>query len=528
MINQFRPKNQLDTKTLDSNTGLKMQVSTSVLISSQNFIPEVFQTEEKDPEIFCDWITANGKNLSEDQLSELLNQILIGQFWGENFHCEEYDSYTTLFRGGAVYEKTYQNEIGIKLKVLKKESGYTILLSLSGKVLEAVIAKNDFISLCELIKFLTELPLSISRIDLSIDDYSKTNNILDFLNWFCQGNFQGCSSKKLVLSGKGKFYTGVTLYFGSRQSDKSLRIYDTWVKHKKKSLRFEAEFKGIKAKQIQEILLEFANQINTKSLHGCDNLQVKIREKISNLILSTVSFCDKETKPKRINTKLIYPEFSQWKEFKKSINKNFEKVKLVARLQAQSVKAKWDYLDKKVKGTLELFAEGFGLEILLKLVELLVLLSTSKNRPEVIKKDKKLLIASMQKKGIKAIFSDSEQQEIFNKYGIDFGTNTSYYQPKIKEDSLVANKKVLGGLLKQKELDKNNRLRLEKELNNPLENNNYFSENKSTFIYQKLLDNFSIVEFLYQHIPSAFKQLINKLNFEEREIIINHCEFICS
>ncbi|BAU09055.1 hypothetical protein FIS3754_50170 (plasmid) [Fischerella sp. NIES-3754] len=380
------------------------------------------------------------------------------------------------------------------------------------------------LSVAKLVDCLSGLNLNLTRIDLSIDDYQKRLNVLDILNWFNEGNFSGFTTKLPIPSGKGNKYTGLTLNCGSRESDKFVRIYDTFGKHKTKATRFEGEFKDYKAKQIQQVLMDFALQTYNVPLHTYHDLQLQLREYISNLLLSTVSFCDRTKKPKRIKTKLVYPEFSEWLEFKEYINKNFQKVKLVARLQVQSIRDKWEYLKKQVKGTLSLIRKGLSKETLHKLIDLLLCLDDDKKRPDIITKDRKLLIASMQKNGIFSILNEQELQQYYNEYGVDFGSQTSYYSPAIKEDSLTANKKVLRSLLKQNQVNGENELRLNQELNDNLAYNNYFNISEDNSLYNTLLDNYNIIEILYKNIPSLFSQLLNKLNLEQRQNILEYCE----
>ncbi len=546
--NQHQGKNRTKAlktnKTLVSNTGLKMQGLLKESLSTflkygQTAIEEFWHYENKQPETFCDWLTfcSNKSGITEASLSEILNQVLIGSYWGKTFEVAQYDSTFSLFRGGSKFNYQYKNQIGISLSTGSLDNGnQKAILKLSGSILSQLFKRNDLLSVAQFIAFLSSNGFHLSRIDLSIDDYQKKLDCFQVSDWVNSGNYQFFKEKKIHLSGtaiKGKNLTnGLTIDCGSRQSHKMIRIYDTFYKHGKKATRIELELKDKKAKFIENFFIRMAkfyeDELNNK-LHGCNKkdktllhgCNEKLLREVQNIILSCVSFCDK-SKGKRVGTKIEYPEFIEWIDFKKYINKNLKKRKLVVCSKKPSIKGSWDFLNKQVKGTIALLVNGLGREKFDKLIDLLLLKDKEKIRPLIIDKDKSLMVAELKSHGINAILSESETQQIFNEYGIDFGTNTSYYEPKIKEDSITANKQLLRSLLKKNQVSGTNQERLKDELNNPLFPNNYFNQDKT--LYNDLLDNYQIIEFLFKKVPSLFSQLINKLNIQERETVLEYCE----
>lgn len=535
-------------KTLDSNTGFKMQ---GICVSAQNYINQIFEIEDKPPEFFSDWITFAGNKINEENFEKIIRTILIGEYWDKNYDTAQYDSNVALFRGGEKYKYLYKNEIGITLKVrdfeisqekIKDEAvensidkRYQCLLSLSGKVLQQLFKRNDIHSIAKFVDHCVKLGLHLTRIDLSIDDYQKRLKILDVARWTEQGNIQGFYSFHIHKSGgKVKNYAktkikGITVDCGSRESDKFVRIYDTFVKHKKKAIRFEGEFKDKKAKVIQDYFTNYCEKINCiYALNNCIDAIDKHKKDLllwsKNILLSGINFCDKDN-GKRVGTKIQYPLFEQWEKWLNYISEKFEKVKLVVCKKVHTVRDKFDFLNKQVKGTLSLITKGLSKENLLKLVDLLLLKDEDKKRPEIINKDRQLLIASMQKKGISAIFNDEELQNIFNEYGIDFGSQSSYYIPHFKEDEIKANKKILRGLMKNKDLDYDNEERLFEELNDPLFMNNYHQKQEKN-LYEELLNNPNIIEFLAFNFPSMIMRIMDKLEMNQKIIIADHLDYL--
>jgi Replication initiation factor len=368
---QKKDNSKISDRTLNSNTGLKMQ---SLVDTTRNTflewgkyaVEQFWHYEDKPPETFCDWLTfvSPSTGISEDTLSEIINEVMIGTFWGKEYQVEQYDTKMAFFRGGAYFNYRYVSEIGSKLSTRTLDSGMTIaILSLSGGVLSQIFKRNDLLSVALFVNYMVNKGFHISRCDFSIDDFQKKLDVFQVSDWVRRGNYQFFQNKRIIESGgliKDKnVTTGLTIECGSRESDFFGRIYDTFKKHKKNATRYEGEFKDKKAKQIQDLLIIASDNY----LHPCneakDYLYIcneKLLRNIQNILLSSISFCDRN-KGKRIDTKMVYPEFIEWIEYKKYVNKNFEKRRFVTRPKEPSIKRSWQYLDKSVKGTLSLFFE---------------------------------------------------------------------------------------------------------------------------------------------------------------------------
>lgn len=87
--------------------------------------------------------------------------------------------------------------------------------------------------------------LDCSRIDIALDDHEKIIKLRKIAEARESGNFFNCSYSEIITSCLRGELEGVSIYFGSRSSDKRLRIYDKTIESKGKTLgnRWEAQFR---------------------------------------------------------------------------------------------------------------------------------------------------------------------------------------------------------------------------------------------------------------------------------------------
>lgn len=106
----------------------------------------------------------------------------------------------------------------------------------------------------EIYKILLERHCQISRLDLALDDFTKTYYPHDFLNYFVNNLVKSpCSKYTYVKSGK---LGGETFYIGGR-SNKFLRVYNKEVESagKIKSIRYEIELHNRYANECSDMIL---------------------------------------------------------------------------------------------------------------------------------------------------------------------------------------------------------------------------------------------------------------------------------
>ena len=96
---------------------------------------------------------------------------------------------------------------------------------------------------------------TLSRIDLCLDDFTKTFRPHDYLRWLEAGHIShNFKARAFFVAANG----GETLYFGKMRSDKFLRIYDKFIESDGAvdSVRYEFELHGRPAKELGKYLLE--------------------------------------------------------------------------------------------------------------------------------------------------------------------------------------------------------------------------------------------------------------------------------
>lgn len=133
--------------------------------------------------------------------------------------------------------------------------GYEILLEVPGKPITEITGDEAW----ELCRELHQLGMRATRFDWAIDDYARGISLTDIRQSYECGGFARVRSMKIweeCRAGSSPLLTGFTC--GSRQSEKYIRIYDKMIESKGTTncMRFEVEFKGLKAVQIFD---EFAS-----------------------------------------------------------------------------------------------------------------------------------------------------------------------------------------------------------------------------------------------------------------------------
>jgi hypothetical protein len=92
--------------------------------------------------------------------------------------------------------------------------------------------------------------LDCTRIDIALDDHEKFIKMETITQAFRAENFFNASETEYEDSGKRRQDRGITLYFGSKKSDKRLCIYDKTIESAKRILgnRWEGRFRRIAAR----------------------------------------------------------------------------------------------------------------------------------------------------------------------------------------------------------------------------------------------------------------------------------------
>lgn len=145
----------------------------------------------------------------------------------------------------------------------KTESGVIFLSRSSGTSdVHTIISGAALLALSEsgtdarkLLEMVVQSGAKVSRLDLAKDEKDEGFNIGTFEQMSTAGNFEGSAHKaSATRSSDG----GCTVYIGSRQSEKFLRVYDKGVESKQGGdwIRAEIELKGDTANLIAKAIVE--------------------------------------------------------------------------------------------------------------------------------------------------------------------------------------------------------------------------------------------------------------------------------
>ena len=177
-----------------------------------------------------------------------------------------------------------------------KHHGYSIVIDdddvveQSGELRVSMSARYlDHVDMSELAAYLLTVKdvygLRCSRFDAALDDHEKQIPLSVVEQARCDRNFFNVRTTSVVVSDNiTRNEIGRTMYFGSRQSEAFLRVYDKTIESRGKRIgnRWESEFKGKKAdKCLHEWLAAMADDKRT-----ANRLLVDV-------VLGTVDFRDK-------------------------------------------------------------------------------------------------------------------------------------------------------------------------------------------------------------------------------------------
>lgn len=174
----------------------------------------------------------------------------------------------------------------------------SLRLSIPGSVCSS-ISLSDLISV---IKHAIEVDsATVSRIDFKVDDYAKLVSFAQIEEAYHSGNY----ARFRVLDPREKFRSGRslgrTLYLGTRDSQRHLRVYDANTKHQIDAIRWEVEMK-------RELAEHYASVLCSLDLSDMD----AVRNFIRAAIVGTVEFVDRSSGTPNLSR---CPRLDWWQAF---------------------------------------------------------------------------------------------------------------------------------------------------------------------------------------------------------------------
>jgi len=436
-----------------SNTPLDLKNDTNVLNLSVPYA-HLMKSEGKPTERYFDWCTWVGDGISEESVYEIVNKVLITD---KGYQIGIYESEHSFFRGGKKYTQNIKSSSNARMSVrvtddkpqtanvneIKDDDGrltavevidepkkYDALLTLSGKVLGKMFARNDIESYIKLFKLLIDNGFHPSRIDVKITDYQKYLNLHDFLNEVIfKGNYKGFKKIGLFVSGglkkteieinseikseMEKFYlSGLTIMMGSRKSESYYRFYHEGVKHGRDSIAYERELKGNKAKMaINGLIGRYSELIENKENNN-DDINKQLINYFDGLLFSGIDMIDRRYTNINNGSLKDCPRVRLWDEFLNNINDSIDEIELRKVKQDSSLRKVHLWKVNQLKRSEYVELEGLGVENYRKYHEYLIREYEERLIDEKVSKDmmveNSLRIAELRDDGISALMTDEE------------------------------------------------------------------------------------------------------------------------
>jgi hypothetical protein len=265
-------------------------------------------------EIHLDYIRFRYKNLSDSDFSDLL--AFLSTLGAGHFSFGRFQ----IARGTPAYDTKY-SALGITFIYtrLDEKTGEVVnsgFLDLSGKFFEKFKNPQQY----QILRKLYDLASQITRIDCALDIYEYPENLFDCIWSDCQAHkYRGVRTFTPHDSHyveKGEWKRNRSVYLGSRESPRFLRIYPTLNTHDYDAVRFECELKGF-------VCHEFVSQFFEKEIY-----QQYHNDLIVAQCLKTVTFCERVEKYE-CNGAIKKVSFCEWYQYLlDNIRCGFDRIKV--------------------------------------------------------------------------------------------------------------------------------------------------------------------------------------------------------
>ncbi len=344
--------------------------------------------------VFCDYLkffTANCE-LTYRGIVMIEELFLKGKLFLDENGCKGKKEFeiTKSEAGGQVHngsKKTWsykiENSIGVTLYVSDNGTYVDALnLEFKGSPLKHLIARNNFLSLCEIIKIMKDIvpAINVSKFHATVEVSHDLIDILQLKKCLEIGDFHGASVRHTIPDYRDikigdKTYntlSGLSLYFGSKKTRaKRINIYETYEKHGYHAVRYELRLGDFQSRNFVNNIMKIYDEDSDKMLensiinHPVRTIKLtknnQLREYFINYIFSLNTLCFIDKPKKKANrgifkqTEIILPF---WRKFRDSlVTKEF--VIKFDRSKA-SISRKFRYLWRNSMGLLRSIKDKFG------------------------------------------------------------------------------------------------------------------------------------------------------------------------
>lgn len=275
---------------------------------------------------------------------------------------------------GITYQHSFSSFRGGKGGYRQLENGnYHLGISIPGSCWHQINGLDQWLTLkvCH-----NAFRLKSTRIDFKIRDYSKRKMPSELLEQARLGNV--ARVKTYGSAGQAKVGSPLveTAYFGSKNSEKFLRVYHALPVHNEDAVDYENQLRDNKA---QAAYLEFVK------IPSCDDIEDTaslVAQYIGGVVIGSVEFIDRQE-----NVRLSrQPVQKWWQDFVDEVG---SRIRISVAKPTFSIQKKFDWIEHDVSVTLSAFRRGLGYTNFYRFIDRLL------NKAEARFTDKHFAIASL-------------------------------------------------------------------------------------------------------------------------------------
>lgn len=338
--NNIEATQQIDHPAMNSS---KYRIATDPKTPYSNTALPRQSTKPRDIEVGLDFLVVTGKT----NITALVDAVW-GTF-GTNFDWQNSVSSAR----GRVYDVVVKSAQGIELAFNRNTNGdraCVYRLSIPGKPLNHVKEEK----LTQFLQYLYEIKARATRVDWRIDLFSGELAIDDCVSACQRGDFRGAREWREIRSSKrGKQIIGRTVYIGSTNSSKMVRIYDKGAEQgvEYSWTRYEVQWREKHA------------AVAFKQILGSSDRRID-KQNMSNLAIGTIGFVGREN---QVLSRCPILKF--WSSFVEKVG--VAKKITVEKLQTM-ISDKIHWVEHQVSSTIALISKAKGFDQTINWIESLI------------------------------------------------------------------------------------------------------------------------------------------------------------